>query len=123
MITPLCLQLSRAKGFNLQAASLALNGLEAVSVARPSPFGNPFIVSKHGIQACCVELFTGMLAIGPAITHGRPPSEQIEARARILSGIQSLRGKNLACWCKPGALCHADVLLEIANRPICEEVK
>lgn len=30
------------------------------------------------------------------------------------------RGKsgaeNLACWCKPGAPCHADVLLEIANR-------
>ena len=27
-----------------------------------------------------------------------------------------LRGKNLACWCKPGACCHADVLLEIANK-------
>jgi hypothetical protein len=27
-----------------------------------------------------------------------------------------LRGKNLACWCKPGEPCHADVLLEIANR-------
>lgn len=27
-----------------------------------------------------------------------------------------LRGKDLACWCKPGAPCHADVLLEIANR-------
>jgi hypothetical protein len=27
-----------------------------------------------------------------------------------------LRGKNLACWCAPDALCHADVLLELANR-------
>ena len=26
-----------------------------------------------------------------------------------------LAGKNLACWCKPGTPCHADVLLEIAN--------
>lgn len=26
-----------------------------------------------------------------------------------------LRGKNLACWCRAGAPCHADVLLEIAN--------
>lgn len=27
-----------------------------------------------------------------------------------------LRGKNLACWCPPGVPCHADVLLELANR-------
>ena len=27
-----------------------------------------------------------------------------------------LAGKNLACWCKPGEPCHADVLLEIANQ-------
>ncbi len=26
-----------------------------------------------------------------------------------------LRGKDLACWCKPDQPCHADVLLEIAN--------
>lgn len=29
--------------------------------------------------------------------------------------ITPLRGKNLACWCKPGEPCHADVLLELAN--------
>jgi hypothetical protein len=29
--------------------------------------------------------------------------------------ITELRGKNLACWCKPGEPCHADVLLELAN--------
>jgi hypothetical protein len=28
---------------------------------------------------------------------------------------ERLRGKNLACWRKPGEPCHADVLLEIAN--------
>ena len=26
-----------------------------------------------------------------------------------------LAGKNLACWCKEGDPCHADVLLELAN--------
>lgn len=30
--------------------------------------------------------------------------------------IESLRGKNLACWCKEGEPCHALILLEIANR-------
>ena len=27
-----------------------------------------------------------------------------------------LRGRDLACWCKLGEPCHADVLLELANR-------
>lgn len=29
--------------------------------------------------------------------------------------LAPLRGKNLACWCKIGAPCHADYLLEIAK--------
>ncbi|WP_375453762.1 hypothetical protein [uncultured Methylobacterium sp.] len=35
------LRLSRAKGFDLQAHSLAVNGLPAVVVARPTKWGNP----------------------------------------------------------------------------------
>jgi hypothetical protein len=35
---------------------------------------------------------------------------------------RDLAGRNLACWCKLGAPCHADVLLELANAPGCEEV-
>ncbi|ARD42490.1 DUF4326 domain-containing protein [Actinomyces gaoshouyii] len=27
-----------------------------------------------------------------------------------------LRGHDLMCWCPPDAPCHADVLLEVANR-------
>jgi hypothetical protein len=26
-----------------------------------------------------------------------------------------LRGRDLMCWCKLGEVCHADVLLELAN--------
>lgn len=26
-----------------------------------------------------------------------------------------LKGKNLACWCKAGEACHADILLAVAN--------
>jgi len=28
---------------------------------------------------------------------------------------QELAGRDLACWCKPGKLCHADIWLEVAN--------
>jgi hypothetical protein len=43
---PLRLQLSRRKGFNLQAASRAANGLDAVNCSRPSVLGNPFVVGR-----------------------------------------------------------------------------
>lgn len=46
--------------------------------------------------------------LGPKIIAGEAPSkEEISA---------ALHGKNLACFCKIGDPCHADVLLELANR-------
>lgn len=49
--------------------------------------------------------------------HGRLKlfEAMTDRRANILDRLPSLRGKNLACWCKPGQPCHADVLLELAN--------
>lgn len=35
---------------------------------------------------------------------------------RILRHLDKLEGKNLACWCPLDQPCHADVLLELANR-------
>ena len=32
--------------------------------------------------------------------------------------IRELRGKDLACWCPLDQPCHADVLLEIANKAL-----
>ena len=37
-------------------------------------------------------------------------SEEWKTRA-----ARELRGKNLACFCKPELACHADILLELAN--------
>ena len=42
MTAPIRLRLSRARSFDLQAASRAINGLPAVNVARPGRWGNPF---------------------------------------------------------------------------------
>ena len=52
------------------------------------------------------------IELGPRARAGAAPSHD-EIRS-------ALRGKNLACFCPPDQACHADVLLEIANRPICE---
>jgi hypothetical protein len=51
MISPTRIRLSRAKGFNLQTHSRCVNGLDAVNVAKPSIFGNPFVVGKTGRDA------------------------------------------------------------------------
>jgi hypothetical protein len=40
-----------------------------------------------------------------------PAGRQLAAEARV-----ALRGKNLACWCPLNGPCHAEVLLDIANR-------
>lgn len=35
---------------------------------------------------------------------------------QLEAALSLLRGKDLACWCKEGAPCHADILLELANQ-------
>jgi len=130
MTSPVRLQLSRRKGFELQALSVATNGLQAVNVARPSKFGNPVTRQDfERVQAIsadagekpfpgtwrdhAVKCFSGWVR-GMIPELGTPPSIE-----RIRS---DLHGKNLACWCPPDQPCHADVLLGLAN-PICEEVQ
>jgi hypothetical protein len=119
MTAPIRLRLSRAKGFHLQAASLAANGLPAVKVDRSTMWGNPF-VPRYGVESeamRCVALFRA------GLTDRIFDKSSDVALARCLGNMRvlacTLRGNNLACWCRLGAPCHADVLLDLANRPIC----
>ncbi|WP_043620418.1 DUF4326 domain-containing protein [Ensifer sp. ZNC0028] len=141
MTKPVRLQLSRSKGFDLQATSLALNGLPAVKVDRTTRFGNHYRVdrdeyappserwmvahrsvaatwpSKEEAIADAVERFRADVTVtGP---HNSRLIDPVPTRTDI---IKALRGRNLACWCKLGTPCHANVLLEIANGPLCDEV-
>lgn len=131
MTAPVRLQLSRRKGFDLQALSQATNGLPAVNVARPSRFGNPFaravaIGSGYATyatwQTFVVECFRDWLSASQQGRDWWQGAESDRKRAAILDNLSTLGGRNLACWCRPGQPCHADVLLELANRPVCEEV-
>lgn len=111
MTKPMRLQLSRKRGFDLQGVSRLVNGLPAVHVGRPSIFGNPFKVGEDGDAATCVARFERALKAAKIKSLGTRPDT-----ARILREIHRLKGKNLACWCAPGNPCHAEVLLEWANR-------
>jgi hypothetical protein len=115
---PARLQLSRKRGFNLQAHSRAVNGLPAVNCARPGPFGNPFVIGE--IPSLAWSRFTSsrVESAEDAVELFRRACMYHFARSDdSVDMLLRLRGKNLACFCKPGDACHADVLLELANRP------
>lgn len=93
--TPRRIQLSRKKGWRMPP--------NTVSVARPREHGNPFRIGDFGIPdaAAAVQRYREWRdgrVVGPPVPL-----------------IDTLRGKNLACWCPLGQPCHADVLLELAN--------
>lgn len=133
---PVRLRLSRQKGFDLQALSLATNGLPAVRVTRPGKWGNPHVPLRSwfhgGFSLLGLEPFDAVTAadadaegvrIAVALfRHDWDLAMKAPNYSNARASLEELRGRNLACWCKPGAPCHADVLLELANRPVCEEV-
>lgn len=82
----------------------------AVYVGRPSKYGNGMTIKE-------------MRALFPNDTKDELHRRAVEwfreyAREMLKiepSWLEPLRGKDLVCWCAP-LPCHADVLLELANR-------
>lgn len=100
---------------------------DAVIVARPSRWGNPFRVGREGalwaVRSSVPSLdLTGLasreVAVGCAVelfgTHLGPFGSFEESD--MAGWLAPLRGRDLACWCPlDGSPCHADVLLAWAN--------
>jgi hypothetical protein len=105
---PQRIRLSRAKGWRMPP--------DTVSVARPGPWGNPFVVGEYGTRAQCVWKFA-LLAAGGFVDLGcnMEPDAQLRLWRKVRRDIAALHGKNLACWCSLDGPCHADVLLILAN--------
>ena len=113
-VRPRRVQLRRTRGWRMPA--------NTVKVDRTTRFGNPFSIEGYGRERA-VALHRAWIT-GEV---GNPPIpnkllRDLEARrTEVVSGLPSLRGKNLACWCplpEPGEpdICHAALLLELANR-------
>lgn len=110
---PKRIQRKRTKGFKTPA--------NTIYVGRPSKFGNPFLVSKSDDYSTirCVLAFKECLTNNSMVyVH----FDELEAttqynRFKYMSeNIKTLKGKNLSCFCKEGNPCHADVLLDLANK-------
>ena len=91
---PTRVRLSRSAGFTLPP--------NTVSVAAPTRWANPFRPAARTPAAnqAAVEHFTAYLRRNPALVE---------------EAVAALRGRNLACWCAPHLICHADVWLALVN--------
>lgn len=120
---PMRIQRKRSKGWRMPD--------NTICVDRSTGFGNPFpIVAAESSsmgkakKAWCVGTWTGPAmwfcdtkeeATELSVKAFRswiaaPGQETLREKAKLV-----LRGKNLACWCSAGQLCHADVWLECVN--------
>lgn len=93
-VMPSRIQRRRAKGWRMPE--------NTVYVGRGSRWGNPFSVERYGRERA-VQMFREYIG-HPNSPLGFEPED-----------IARLRGQNLACWCREGECCHADVLLQLAN--------
>lgn len=111
-------QLSRQRGWRMPAG--------AVKVARPTNWGNPYTVAgaieigyahdEDQGRKVAVEFFRSWLlgldgdGNDQYVTGGRAYD-----RLWMREHLPDLYGKTLACWCPPGAACHADVLAAVVR--------
>lgn len=120
-----------------QTKQVSPNELPIVYVGRPGKYGNPFkIVGDmiYGDAGHRRKILSKWIYIEPDANdfiNWEAPLQEIAVSLYInwLSGndknyiiplpfenVEELRGKNLSCWCRLDCKCHADVLLELANR-------
>lgn len=104
---------------------------DALIVARPSNWGNPFKVGGRYIWFMQLgwgypsTRALGALAEGVVVVEIKDRDEAVRwfrawmrsrmTTAKVPVDLNPLRGRDLACWCPLDQPCHADVLLELAN--------
>lgn len=108
-------QLSRAKGWRKPE--------NAVNIARPGRYGNPFRIGvptplhwRQGEETLRGEITAENAA--EAVAYYRDwMNRAVEVDAvPIRPYLPGLYGHDLACWCKPDQPCHADVILEMLGQ-------
>ncbi len=108
MSGPRRIRLSRARGWRLPA--------NAINVARPGKWGNPFVVGKDGTRLQCAAMFAALASGFISFGDSADPDSQLRTWRQVTRRIGDLAGHDLACWCAlDGGPCHADVLLWLAN--------
>lgn len=118
---PIRIQRKRVKGWKMP--------VNCMYVGRPTKWGNPFKLTKDG----WIMYYKAGKVIGNpwcywSVCGKFSLLDIVELYEKWLTGevkrdylpvppnVAELNGKNLACFCKIGDPCHADVLLKLANK-------
>lgn len=78
---------------------------------QPWGFGNPFAIGPDGRREDVIEKYERWILLGETFANADATRER---REWIRQHIPELKGKVLACFCKPQA-CHGDVLARLAD--------
>lgn len=88
----------------------------AVCVTRGTAWGNPWREGTTNwsiLPGGYIDRSGKVLTRQDAVDSYR---NSIEYSPEMVAAVrEKLAGKTLACWCKPGDICHGDFLLELAN--------
>lgn len=114
-MTPKRIQRKRTRGWKMPP--------NTVYVGRPTKWGNPYVVGGNYSEDVFVDgklVYINSWSDINAETAVQFYEEAIKLGYKIIPFTmdeikRELRGKDLACWCKEGEVCHADVLLRLAN--------
>jgi hypothetical protein len=101
-----------------------------ISVTRPGRFGNPFWdVKKYGRDLCLAMFENTAQGIWDGTLLEAKSDEDVHwfytqhhkwlerlGKHPLKAIKRELGGKHLACWCSLTVRCHADILIELANR-------
>jgi hypothetical protein len=69
-----------------------------VFIGRPTKWGNPFVIGRHGSRAEVIERYTVWVTSKPD----------------LMAALDELKDKTLGCYCAPKP-CHGDVLAALAD--------
>lgn len=115
---PKRIQLRRTKGWRKPEG--------VIVVSRPTMWGNPFRAEAFmnagycydlaEARQCCVDAYRDWVMLGELSEWFGGSPVLRDQNEWIRKHIWDLMGHDLACWCALDKPCHADVLLELANR-------
>ena len=80
---------------------------DIVYVGRPSKYGNPYSSKENSLA---------QFRVSSVIEAVEKFKEWLKTQPELIEDIKrELPGKDLVCWCRKGAPCHARVIYFIAN--------
>lgn len=126
---PVRIQRERTKGWKMPPNTIYV-GRTSGELGSMRPFANPFRVGGYFKIG---DGRNGYIWLEAHPDYADPSFTKIETAEQAVQmfreyrrrypikddELAKIKGVNLACWCKIGDPCHADVLLELANTPSC----